>query len=46
MVGCSTSEVIGENIGTAGSAEVAANLLAGLMEACLEHDVFFGNSML
>ena len=40
VVGCSTSEVIGENIGTAGSAEVAANLLAGLMEACLEHDVF------
>lgn len=34
VVGCSTSEVRGERIGTAGSEQVAGAILGGLSEAC------------
>ena len=40
VVGCSTSEVIGANIGTAGSKEVATSLLSGLRQACFDKEVF------
>lgn len=40
VVGCSTSEVIGANIGTSGSKEVAINLLSGLRQACKDKELF------
>lgn len=40
IVGCSTSEVIGSKIGTAGSKEVAAVLMKTLHEACAQRGVF------
>lgn len=39
VIGCSTSEVRGEHIGTAGSTAVAAALLEGLLAAAGEHGV-------
>lgn len=40
IVGCSTSEVIGERIGSAGSAEVAEAILSGLMTVCAQFNVY------
>lgn len=34
VVGCSTSEVLGEKIGSSGSETVAESILTGLLEAC------------
>lgn len=39
VVGCSTSEVRGEHIGSAGSEQVAGAILGGLSEACKAADV-------
>jgi uncharacterized protein (TIGR01440 family) len=40
VVGCSTSEVIGERIGSSGSSEVAKAILGGLLEACAPFGVW------
>lgn len=40
VVGCSTSEVLGEKIGTASSPETAQSLFDGIKKACDEHGVF------
>lgn len=40
VVGCSTSEVRGEKIGSAGSSEVAANILKALMEVCASRGIY------
>jgi len=40
VVGCSTSEVIGARIGSAGSSEVAEVVLASLITACAQFDVY------
>lgn len=40
VVGCSTSEVRGEKIGSAGSDEVAGAILSALTWCCAEKDVF------
>ncbi|EGO64039.1 TIGR01440 family protein [Acetonema longum] len=40
VVGCSTSEVRGEKIGTAGSDQVAASILDNLITACRERGLF------
>lgn len=40
VVGCSTSEVRGAKIGSAGSDDVARAVLAGLKEACHRYGVF------
>ena len=37
VVGCSTSEVLGEKIGTAGSLETANEIFSALKEKCCEH---------
>ncbi len=39
VVGCSTSEVSGQRIGTAGSLEIADNILNVLLETVQKHDV-------
>lgn len=40
VVGCSTSEVLGKRVGTAGSAEVAAAIFAPLWQLCGERGLF------
>ena len=40
VVGCSTSEVLGEKIGTAGSGEVAAAILGALQQACSTRRIY------
>lgn len=40
VVGCSTSEVIGEKIGSAGSSEVAEAIISSLLAACGRFDVY------
>lgn len=40
IVGCSTSEVVGSKIGTAGSTEAAAAILAALLQVTSERGVF------
>lgn len=40
VVGCSTSEVIGERIGSAGSSEVAEAILSSLLTVCAQFDVY------
>jgi len=40
VVGCSTSEVLGERIGSAGSAEVAESILGSLAEECAAAGVY------
>ena len=40
IVGCSTSEVRGAKIGSAGSEEVAQEILAALMAACSKRDIW------
>lgn len=40
VVGCSTSEVRGAKIGSAGSDDVARAVLSGLIESCRKHQVF------
>lgn len=40
VVGCSTSEVAGEKIGTFSSPELAEHLAAGIYQAAQEHGVF------
>lgn len=40
VVGCSTSEVVGKRIGTAGTLEVAKELLSGLMEPIREKGLY------
>lgn len=40
VVGCSTSEVIGAKIGSAGSTEVARAILAGLRKVCTEQGIY------
>ncbi len=40
VVGCSTSEVVGERIGTAGSLEAAAAIFGALREAAFRHGIF------
>lgn len=40
VVGCSTSEVIGERIGSSGSSEIAKAILGGLLEACAPFGVY------
>lgn len=40
VVGCSTSEILGSKIGTAGSPETAAALIQALMEVTEKHSLF------
>lgn len=40
VIGCSTSEVMGQHIGSAGSAEVAAVILQQVLAACREWGVY------
>ena len=40
VVGCSTSEVIGAHIGSAGSREVAKVILDGLRQGCAQYGVY------
>ncbi len=40
IVGCSTSEIIGERIGSAGSSEVAEAILSSLMAVCAQFEVY------
>ncbi len=40
LVGCSTSEVIGEKIGTHSSNEVAEAIMAGILPVVRSHDLF------
>jgi uncharacterized protein (TIGR01440 family) len=40
VVGCSTSEVIGARIGSAGSSEVAEAIVGSLLKACAQFDVY------
>ncbi len=40
VVGCSTSEVIGAHIGSAGSKEVAKVILDGLRQGCAQYWVY------
>ena len=40
VLGCSTSEVIGNKIGTGGSSEVAVAMFKALKKVCDEHQLF------
>ena len=40
IVGCSTSEVMGKRIGSAGSSEVAETILSSLLAVCAQFDVY------
>lgn len=40
VVGCSSSEVLGERIGTNSSTDVAGAILEGILPACREHEIF------
>lgn len=40
VVGCSSSEVLGERIGTNSSTDVARAILEGILPVCREHEIF------
>lgn len=40
VVGCSSSEVLGERIGTNSSTDVAGAILEGILPVCREHEIF------
>lgn len=40
VVGCSTSEVLGQRIGTGGSSETAEAMLAALQAVCAKHELY------
>lgn len=40
VVGCSSSEVLGEKIGTNSSTDVAQAILVGILPVCREHQIF------
>lgn len=40
VVGCSSSEVLGERIGTNSSTDVAGAILEGILPVCREHKIF------
>ncbi|MCD7875337.1 MAG: DUF436 family protein [Acidaminococcaceae bacterium] len=46
VVGCSTSEVLGDKIGTGGSAEAAGAMFAALRRVTEAQGVFFGDPVL
>ena len=42
VVGCSTSEIVGERIGTASAPEVAATVFSALYESALKYGIYLG----